>query len=256
LNYPTPSWQAFLQTISPDSRLRLAPTPSGYLHAGNVQHFQLIRQAAHSASPHARILLRIDDLDAARKRPEYVQDVFDTLHWLGIAWDEGPQDAADFEAHWSQHLRLAHYQEALDALKVTGLLFACGKSRSELASFGEHYPPAFRSQGLSLDDPDVAWRIRTPEGFPLPDFVVRRRDGLPAYQVASLVDDQLFGVTHIIRGADLEASTAAQRFLASCLGWTGFLQTPVFHHPLLTDAQGEKLSKSAGAQAAPLSGKK
>ncbi|MDX2135481.1 MAG: glutamate--tRNA ligase family protein [Saprospiraceae bacterium] len=246
------TWQGFLQTIRSDSRLRLAPTPSGYLHAGNALNFLLVHRAAHAVHPPARVLLRIDDLDDARKRPEYVQDVFDTLRWLGISWDEGPEDAADFETRWSQHVRLSHYHAALDLLRQTGLLFACRKSRKDLAAHGEQYPPDFRDQGLGLDDPDVAWRIRTPAGFPLPDFVVRRRDGVPAYQVASLVDDRLFGITHLVRGADLEGSTAAQRYLAECLGWRDFLSVLVYHHPLLAGADGQKLSKSAGAQGRPL----
>jgi glutamyl-tRNA synthetase len=132
-------------------------------------------------------------------------------------------------------------------LRATGLLFACRKSRRDLAPFNGEYPAHFRDQQLSLDDPDVAWRIATPPGFPLPDFVVRRRDGIPAYQVASLTDDLHFGITHVVRGEDLNTSTAAQRFLAECLAADDFLKIRFLHHLLLTDAQGQKLSKSAGA---------
>jgi len=227
----------------------MAPTPSGFLHIGNAYNFTLNWLAAR-LTPGARLLLRIDDLDAERKRPEYVQDIFDTLRWLGLDWDEGPRSAEDFEKNWSQRHRLPLYHDTLHALRLDGHLFACGKSRRDLAPFEGGYPPEFREQHLSLDAPDAAWRIKTPHlpGLP-PDFVVRRRDGIPAYQIASLTDDRHFGVTHVIRGADLAESTAAQQFLAECLGWPDFSRIHFLHHPLLLGSDGGKLSKSAGAAA-------
>ncbi len=238
--------------------MRLAPTPSGFLHIGNALNFTLNWLVARLQG--GKILLRIDDLDADRKRSEYVADIFESLAWLGLDWDEGPgvsrsdtfsksvtSGIEDFEKNWSQHRRLSLYFNALEKLRAAGLLFACRKSRRDLAPFEGNYPPAFRNQNLSLDDPDVAWRIKTPPGFPLPDFVVRRRDGIPAYQVASFADDVHFGITHVIRGADLEASTQAQLYLAECLVETNFLKINFLHHPLITDENGEKLSKSAGA---------
>ena len=230
-----------------DSRLRLAPTPSGYLHAGNACNFVLNWMAARLYPGKVQLLLRIDDLDAERKRPEYVQDVFDTLNWLGLDWDEGPRNVPDFEANWSQHQRIPLYEQALSQLREADLLFACGKSRRDLAPFDGGYPPEFRNQQLSLDQKDVSWRIRTPEGLALPDFVVRRRDGLPAYQIASLADDHFFGVSHIIRGDDLRNSSEAQLFLAHCLAWPDMERLQVLHHPLLLNERQEKLSKSAGA---------
>jgi glutamyl-tRNA synthetase len=240
-------FKAFAGTGSGPRRVRLAPTPSGFLHAGNAVNFILNCLIAKGA-PGSQILLRIDDLDAARKRPEYVEDIFRSLNWLGLEYDEGPENLADFEDNWSQYQRLQQYNRLLQTLRDTGRLFACSKSRSDLAGLNGVYPPEFRQQGLSLDDPDVAWRIRTPDGFPLPDFIVRRRDGVPAYQLASLADDLFFHITHIIRGADLEDSTAAQYFLAECLEETAFLNIQVLHHPLLTDKAGTKLSKSAGSE--------
>lgn len=249
---PTPLGQQFLafaKQADATARFRLAPTPSGYLHAGNAFNFILTWLAAR-LHPGASILLRIDDLDADRKRPEYVQDVFDTLDWLGLDWNQGPRSPADFEKNWSQHLRLSVYQDLLAELRAQGLLFACAKSRRALAPFQGAYPLEFRNQGLHLDATDVAWRIKTPRDQPLPaDFVVRRRDGIPAYQIASLADDLYFGSSHVIRGEDLFESTVAQQFLANCLGRTAFLNIQFFHHPLLTDEQGNKLSKSAGALA-------
>ncbi len=245
------AWLAFIRSISTESRLRLAPTPSGYLHVGNACNF-LLNWLATRFQPGARLLLRIDDLDADRKRPEYIQDIFDTLDWLGLDWDEGPTTPEDFESSWSQHRRIALYQQTLEGLRDKGFLFPCAKSRRELAPFEGHYPREFRNQPIDFDDPEVAWRVRTPESAPDPvpeDFIVRRRDGLPAYQLASLADDLHFGITHIIRGEDLRSSTAAQRFLAECLGYVAFGGIAVLHHPLWRDEKGEKLSKSAGAAA-------
>lgn len=279
-HFHDPLFDVFLKNAGPHCRLRYAPTPSGYLHLGNALNFRLNWLVARQNG--GKILLRIDDLDADRKRPEYVADVFESLRWLGLDWDEGPglayrctpewhsgtqaqvtcgtprrcatldnpeyhSQVTDFEKNWSQHRRMPLYVKLLDELRATGLLYACHKSRRDLAPFGSSYPVEFREQNLSLDEPDVAWRIATPTGFPLPDFIVRRRDGLPAYQVASLADDLHFGITHIVRGADLEPSTAAQRWLAECLGKQDFLNVQFYHHPLLTNAQGEKLSKSAGS---------
>lgn len=238
-------FRAFVQFAEAGCRFRLAPTPSGYLHTGNALNFVLNWLTARSTD--SRLLLRIDDLDAERKRPEYVQDIFDSLEWLGLDWDEGPRSATDFENNWSQHLRIALYHKQLEKLRATGLLFACRKSRSELAPYAGKYPAGFRDQGLALDDPDVSWRIATPPDFPMPDFVVRRRDGLPAYQIASMADDMYFSVTHVIRGVDLEPSTLAQQWLASCTGDHNFLNIKFLHHPLLLDSSGEKLSKSAGS---------
>lgn len=242
---------SFLRHAGPEGRLRLAPTPSGYLHPGNAGNFLLNWVVARSHTG-ARLLLRIDDLDAERKRPEFLQDIFETLEWLGLDWDEGPVGPDDFEENWSQHHRLPMYVAALNSLREKGLLFPCVKSRRDLSPYLGHYPIEFRHQSLDFDDLEVAWRIKTPrtwESAGMEDFIVRRRDGLPAYQLASLVDDRHFGITHIVRGEDLQTSTAAQQFLAQCLGWHDFDAVSFLHHPLLLDTDGWKLSKSAGATA-------
>ena len=111
-------------------RTRIAPTPSGYLHAGNAVNFLLTAELArlHGGS----LLLRIDDLDAERARPEYLDDIFHSLEWLGIAWHEGPRDAADFQRNWSQRTRIGRYQVLLDQLRRGGHLYACTCSRKEL----------------------------------------------------------------------------------------------------------------------------
>jgi glutamyl/glutaminyl-tRNA synthetase len=250
--------QAFQKT-------RIAPTPSGYLHAGNALSFLLTEQLAQEHG--AQILLRIDDMDRQRVRPEYVQDVFNTLRFLGINWQEGPLDVADFEAHWSQCTRMPLYEAALQQLASDGHIYACTCSRTDIArdSTNGRYPGTCRNKGLSLDTPGASWRLRTDNPEPLlvklrsgatvwealpeaqHDFVVRKRDGFPAYQLSSLADDVHFGIDLIVRGEDLWDSTLAQLYLARLLGLQVFLQCTFVHHGLITDGAGEKLSKSAGA---------
>ena len=222
---------------------RIAPTPSGYLHLGNAVNFVLTWLAARQRD--GRVLLRIDDLDADRKRPEYVADVFHALDFLQLDIDLGPSSPDDFERTWSQRHRLDSYAGTLTQLRESGTVYACGLSRKQVLAHGGTYPAWGRSQGLSLDEPGVAWRFRA-VGNGEQDFVVRRRDGLPAYPIASLTDDHDFGVTHLIRGDDLRESTVRQGQLAQVLGWTDFLNVPIWHHPLLLNADGQKLAKSAG----------
>lgn len=237
----------YLRQIPPGSRFRLAPTPSGFLHLGNGVNF-LLNALAAGIHTENRLLLRIDDLDQQRVRAEYLEDIFSTLHWMGIIWDEGPANSADFQRNWSQNCRKEMYQVELEKLKNSEQLFACGKSRSELAGLANvHYPDAFRSQNLTLEAAEVNWRIKTPAELELKDFIVRKRDGNASYQLANIVDDVYFQITHIIRGADLHASTQAQLYLANILSLENFGKIQFLHHPLMLDASGQKLSKSAGA---------
>jgi len=244
------------QSVTKESRLRIAPTPSGFLHLGNALNFTLNWLAAKycggltSSGSTPKLYLRIDDLDSDRNRPEYVEDIFETLHWLKLDWDDDanlPAVTSPAFALGAMAGNIPHYLQILEQLRERGLLFACRKSRRDLEPFDNVYPPEFLEQGLSLDAPDVAWRIKTPPDFPLSDFIVRRRDGIPAYQVASFSDDLRYGITHIVRGADLEDSTAAQCFLAQSLSEDSFLKIKFLHHPLVLSDAGEKLSKSAGS---------
>ena len=244
---------------------RIAPTPSGFLHAGNAFNFVLTALLAHSSG--ALLRLRIDDADVFRARPEYLHDIFETLHWLGIEWTEGPHDAEDHTAHHSQALRDARYRETIGRLIATGAVFACNCSRREilLASPNGQYPGTCFGKRIPLDTPDTALRLYTPPDavvrlddvllgrevlYPhilAPHPILRRRDGLPAYHVASLADDLDFGITHIVRGEDLLTSTAVQLFISQSLGGTAFDSATFYHHPLLKHGDGEKLSKSAGS---------
>ncbi|MCP9234790.1 glutamate--tRNA ligase family protein [Lewinella sp. JB7] len=227
---------------------RIAPTPSGYLHLGNAANFAANALLARRWG--LDLLLRIDDLDRARFRPEYLQDIFDVLEWLGIAPTVGPRDPADFAAHWSQERRMPLYVAALETLRsrARAHVFACPCSRTELAD-GVHAHDCLNAN-ISLSEAGVAWRINT-RGTPLhasiPDFVVRKKNGRPSYQLACTVDDRHFGVTACARGEDLRDSTAAQAMVSDLLGYPKLAERIRFiHHPLLT-VGGEKLSKSQGA---------
>lgn len=245
-------------------RTRFAPTPSGFLHWGNAYSFVLTW--LHARLANGVLLLRIDDLDATRTRPEYIEDVFRSLEWLGLDYDEGPAGPDEHRRVYSQRLRLARYSELLSSLEQSGRLFGCDCSRRtiEAQTDGLH-PAACQQRQLPLHDAEVAWRVDTSLANRIAwedldgqahtvelhremrDFVVRRKDGIPAYQVASLADDLAFGVNCVVRGADLLVSTAAQRFLATTLGEEPFLQARFLHHALIMDEGHRKLSKSSGA---------
>jgi glutamyl/glutaminyl-tRNA synthetase len=246
-------------------KTRIAPTPSGFLHLGNILSFSITASLAASAG--ARILLRIDDIDRERTESRYVRDIFDTLRFMDIPWDEGPRDYEEFQREFSQVHRMELYKKGLEDLRATGRLFACECSRNEIArvaasmaanGFDEAYPGTCRLKQIAFDQPGIAWRILTDAAeaahpiMDIPpsvkDFVVKRKDGFPAYQLTSLIDDSFFAVDGVIRGKDLRASTQAQRYL-SCLlpAYGSFGNNYFFHHPLLPDPFGEKLSKSAGA---------
>jgi glutamyl/glutaminyl-tRNA synthetase len=243
---------------------RLAPTPSGYLHLGNAVNFIITWLIVRRA--HGTLHLRIDDLDRARLRPAYLENVFRTIDWLGIDYDHGPSGPEDFERNFSQLHHLNEYQHFLQDLRQRpGLLYACSCSRTEILAQSPdgHYSGACREKSQAFDAPQAAWRAHVeattlvsfndlwlgPLALELAremgDFVVRKKDGLPAYQVASIVDDVRLGVTLIVRGVDLLPSTAAQRWLAGQTDATSsFLHTRLVHHPLLPATDGSKLSKS------------
>lgn len=242
------------------NRTRIAPTPSGYLHVGNALSFALTAALARKAG--AKILLRIDDLDQQRVNADYVQDIFDTLNFLEIPWDEGPRNMAGYQDQWSQIHRTDSYTEALQLLEHKREVFACRCSRSQLQ--GNSYPGNCINKSIPLDTPDTAWRLytddrlinlktlneglintRLPES--MKNFVVKKKDGHPAYQLSSVVDDLLFGVDLIIRGEDLYPSTLAQLFLADVLGDSRYQNATFYHHPLIMQDGEKKLSKSAGS---------
>ena len=237
---------------------RLAPTPSGYLHLGNAVNFVLTWLLTRQGAPGpagGTLHLRIDDLDRARLRPAYLDNIFRVIDWLGIDYDHGPTGPDDFLRHHSQLLHLPEYNRVLRRLaQHAGLVRASQRTRTgEADAFVPLETPgaAWRAQvpaGTEMLFADV-WQgeTRVPLGALMPDFVIRKKDGVAAYQVASVVDDLRLGTTLIVRGLDLQPSTAAQLWLAGQLSETAAFNTSqirFFHHPLLTNAAGQKLSKS------------
>ncbi|QEH39353.1 glutamate--tRNA ligase family protein [Chitinophaga sp. XS-30] len=239
-------------------KTRLAPTPSGYLHLGNALSFALTAGIAEHMG--AKTLLRIDDLDRQRVEEKYVMDIFDTLEFLGIPHHEGPDNYPEYLSRYSQIHRTGLYNSALKDLREKGTIFACTCSRTQVPN--GIYPGTCRNKHIPLDHPDVNWRLRTNETAltvhtlrgekitatlppEMQDFVIRKKDGFPAYQLASLVDDHFFGINLIIRGEDLWPSTLAQLYLAEVLDYQPFRNAVFHHHPLLLTGN-RKLSKSAG----------
>jgi glutamyl/glutaminyl-tRNA synthetase len=249
-------------------RTRIAPTPSGLLHIGNAWSFVLTWLAARAQSSAGKIHLRIDDLDAERVQDPYVEDIFTSLRWLGIDWDSGPRDAADFRAAHSQRFRLEGYRAALDSLCARGHAYVCTCSRAQLRDAGPLYPGTCRARGLNVEMPEGvehALRFRVPgtavtardldgstfalhPARDMGDFVLRRKNGDPCYQLASLLDDEALGINFVVRGLDLMPSTGAQLALAAAMDHRRFAQARFWHHPLIVDPVGEKLSKSRGAE--------
>jgi len=234
-------------------RTRIAPTPSGYLHLGNCANALLISEYARASG--GTVALRIDDADAGRMRPEYLEDIFGSLEWLGITWTEGPRDAADQPERFSQALRTAEYREQLDALRAGGAqLFACRCSRTELVD-GCCVRGCAEAE-LPLEPEITVLRLRLPaeervqmSGTSVSlraehgDPVLWRRDDLPAYHLVTVAEDRRSRMTHVIRGEDLLASSALHAYLGAVLG-DGDTAPCYLHHPLLRDEHGEKLSKS------------
>ncbi|UYQ91714.1 glutamate--tRNA ligase family protein [Chitinophaga horti] len=243
-------------------KTRIAPTPSGFLHLGNILSFAITADLADRH--HAATLLRIDDMDRDRADQKYIDDIFETLRFLAIPWTEGPRSTSEFQQSYSQLHRLRHYEQALEQLKPH--VFACNCSRAQIAreSVNGVYPGTCLHKNIPLDTPGVSWRLITDSReltvntydngvlkATLPAdmqyFVIRRKDGFPAYQLSSLVDDALYGIDLIVRGRDLWPSTLAQLFVATLLPGSRFTNSTFYHHALITEAAGEKLSKSAGA---------
>ncbi len=251
-------------------RSRLAPTPSGFLHRGNAFSFVLTWLLTRSSAG-GSLHLRIDDLDAERIRLEYIHDIFETLEWLGVDYDSGPRSAQDFEQSWSQKRRIKAYTQVLTRLQEQNLLFVCECSRRTVGAFTEQgvyagiYTGICRTKELPFDEPNCAWRFRSESSTEsrlvdmmqgemrlhsadvIGDAVVRRKDGIPAYHIASLVDDELDEINFIVRGQDLLPSSVVQQALARHLDYQHFLSARFVHHPLLLDGASQKLSKSKGA---------
>jgi glutamyl-Q tRNA(Asp) synthetase len=259
---------------APPARLvsRFAPSPTGLLHLGHVHSALRAFEAARAGG--GRFLLRIEDIDASRCRPEFEAAIFEDLAWLGLAWEEPVL---------RQSRRMAEYAKALRRLEDIGALYPCFCSRREIDAEiarsasaphgpeGALYPGTCRNldgaererrraegrpfalrlavaRALRLTGP-LSWRDRrqgeiaaAPEA--LGDVVLARKDAPASYHLAVTVDDAAQGVSLIVRGEDLFHATHVHRLLQALLG----LPTPAYeHHPLLRNAAGERLSKRDGA---------
>jgi len=248
-------------------RGRLAPSPTGYLHLGHARTFLIAADRARNFS--GTLIFRNEDLDPDRCRPEFVSAMYEDLHWLGIDWIEGPNVGGPFRPY-SQSERRHIYLGAWKRLRDIGAIYPCTCSRKELAASAiapndiddePIYPGKCRSQtnAQNFASPaGVNWRFRVPDeekitfidqhlgshsftaGRDFGDFVIWRRDDVPAYQLAVAVDDHAMEISEVVRGADLLKSTARQLLLYSALGW----KAPQFYHcELLLDESGSRLAK-------------
>ena len=242
---------------------RFAPSPTGPLHAGSV--VAALGSWLDARAHRGRWLLRIEDLDPPREQPGAAASIVDTLGRLGLHWD------GEIVV---QSTRGAAHAEALGALVARGLAYPCGCTRREiadsvlhaggtLARHGELRYPGTCRDGLAHGRTARAWRLRVPDGVvrfedrrldpqeqdvasEIGDFVLKRADGLWAYQLAVVVDDAAQGVTDVVRGTDLLGSTGRQIVLARVLG----LSSPCWLHvPVVAGPDGDKLSKQNGATA-------
>ncbi|MDO8294503.1 MAG: tRNA glutamyl-Q(34) synthetase GluQRS [Gallionella sp.] len=236
---------------------RFAPSPTGPLHFGSLA--AAVGSYLDAKHHHGTWLVRIEDLDTPRCVPGATDDILRTLEAFGLYWDG--------EVIY-QSQRSAAYEEALQQLQIIGSVYPCACTRKEIADSALHgidgpvYPGTCRN-GVPAGREGRAWRVRTnsePAEFDdalqgpiaqhleseIGDFVVKRADGMFAYQLAVVVDDAFQGITHVVRGADLLYSTPRQIYLQRLLGLT----TPTYMHlPIAVNAQGEKLSKQTLAPA-------
>lgn len=243
---------------------RLAPSPTGLLHVGHARTFWIAAQRARAAN--GLLWLRDEDLDPQRSRVEFATAMREDLRWLGITWD----------AEMRQSERLGAYREAMERLLRSGHVYACNCSRRDLqqavqAPHEEDDEPVYSGRcrpaatgGTAAEglQPLTNYRFRMEDGEAVRfvdrhagaqsftascdagadfgDFVVWRKDGLPSYQLACVVDDAAMGVTEVVRGRDLLKSTARQMLLQRALG----LPTPAYYHcDLIRDQAGVRLAK-------------
>jgi glutamyl-tRNA synthetase len=258
-------------------RGRIAPTPTGYLHVGHARTFALAAERAHGAG----LVLRIEDLDGPRCRPEYTAAAIEDLRWLGLDWTEGP-DRGGPHRPYVQSERTAWFLDVWKRLEAAGAIYPSPHSRRDVeeAATAPHappprsggeasepiFPPSLRpARGERAASPGgVAWRFRVPDGRTIEfhdallgivrrtagtdfgDFVIWRRDDLAAYELAVVADDHAMEIAEVVRGEDLLTSTARQLMLFEALGWT----PPTFcHAPLICDATGQRLAKRTGGLA-------
>ncbi len=247
---------------------RFAPSPTGRLHLGHAYSAIIAHSAARQKN--GRFLLRFEDIDHTRVRPEFYDGIIEDLTWLGLTWDEEP---------WRQSDRLDHYQEALEKLKDIGVVYPCYCTRKEIKSELSHltraphgpegplYPGTCRKREATPSDPEPAWRLdskiassltgpltfQTQRGTKtnvkadlLGDVILARKDIGTSYHLAVVVDDAAQDITLVTRGEDLLPSTHIHRILQSLLE---FPEPNYHHHRLVCDDSGERLAKRSDSLA-------
>jgi glutamyl-tRNA synthetase len=226
---------------------RLAPTPSGFLHQGNLFNFMLNWLYARKCE--GKVFLRIDDLDSERAKPEFVEAIFRDLEAMGMDWDFGPSGPDDFYKNWSQKHRTDRYVDLITTLSDKGFTYGCECSRKSLheQGFSGEYPGICRTKSMNFKQNSTSLRFnREAFGFASGDPIILRKDSIPAYHIGSICDDVDYGVTHVFRGKDLEESTQLQKEMASAAAISEYDNILFKHHELILDSKGEKLSKSLG----------
>ena len=251
----------------PSYRGRLAPSPTGYLHLGHARTFLLAGQRAREQG--GSLILRNEDLDPERCRAEYVSAAYEDLQWIGLQWVEGPDCGGPY-GPYSQSERRSLYLGQWKRLRDLGFIYPCTCSRKELALSAMApndadnepiYPGScrFKAEAASFPAPaGVNWRFRVPDGREITffdqnlgrqsyvagkdfgDFVIWRRDDVPAYQLAVVADDYAMKISEVVRGEDLLKSTARQLLLYRALD----VAEPQFYHcDLVRDEAGVRLAK-------------
>ncbi|HEX8814450.1 MAG TPA: tRNA glutamyl-Q(34) synthetase GluQRS [Terriglobales bacterium] len=248
-------------------RGRIAPSPTGLLHLGHARTF--LNAARRAADHHGTLIFRNEDIDPQRCRAQFADAMMEDLRWLGLRWTEGP-DCSGPHAPYLQSQRRDLYLDAWRKLRDSGAIYPCTCSRKDLAQSASApndlddepiYPGKCRSRtdAANFSEPaGVNWRFRVPDGEGIAfidqhfgpqtftagrdfgDFVVWRRDDVPAYQLTVTVDDAEMAITEVVRGKDLLKSTARQILLYRALG----LPIPAFYHcDLVLDDEGQRLAK-------------
>ncbi|MFT6071337.1 MAG: glutamyl-tRNA synthetase [Bacteriovoracaceae bacterium] len=213
---------------------RIAPTPSGYLHVGNAYNF-LVTYREAVIKRGGELILRIDDSDKDRSKDEYIEDIFESLEWLGIKVNDGPKNLKDFKQNFSQGLK---HKEYLEFLKRIPDLYNCSCSRSFLK---ENSCPCAQSK-KPFEKGKTAIKMDSPHG----SFILWRKEDLPSYHLTSLYDDIEMNINFIVRGEDLVQTSKEQFFMAERIKDKIFTKAVFLHHPLIQDQEGKKISKSAG----------
>ena len=251
-------------------RGRIAPTPTGYLHLGHARTFWIAMERAREAG--GQLVYRDEDLDPQRCKPEFSSGAIEDLRWFGCNWDEGPDCGGAF-GPYSQSQRIQLFLNTWQRLKDGGFIYPCDKSRKDVAraSQAPHleddineaiYPESWRpplGTGKQAAEPGARnWRFRVPNDRTIifddirlgpcefeclcdfGDFIIWRKDGVPAYELAVVADDAAMQITEVVRGEDLLISTARQILLYEALGLT---PPNYYHTPLLCDSSGQRLAK-------------